>query len=486
MYANKYTVRSFNRSEKRISMYSISKKLFIFGLMQSLPDTLLAELSVIPQWNQADFLSAHDKNSVNSIRLNTEKVQQVSFDNISISQVPWCVNGRYLETRPAFYLDPLWHAGAYYVQEASSMFIWHILEQECVSETALKVLDLCAAPGGKTTLLASYFQKGLVVSNEVIKTRASILVENTTKWGTGNVVVSNNDPKHFAALAGFFDVMLIDAPCSGSGLFRKDASWREGWSEENVELCCQRQKRILADAWPALSEGGLLMYATCSYSRAEDEDIVDWICENLDAEPIRIALNNDWNIVEVESEKKGFGYRFFPHLLKGEGFFVTVFRKKSTPNLGFWNAKKLNVISKKESAIIEPWLADSASVTAFYQGDNVLGIDTQWAESIGVLQEHLYLRKAGFAIGQIKTKGMVPAADLALSTALVHELPTIELGTQDAVSYLRRQDFDLPNPDNFKGWVLISYQNVGLGWIKALPNRFNNYYPIEWRILKQE
>jgi len=276
----------------------------------SLPPQLLQSLSDAPGFNREAFEVVHKSGAqVTSIRLNPGKLVA---DNAMIGdQVPWCPHGLYLSSRPSFTLDPCFHAGAYYVQEASSMFLWHALKESIGIDTKKKVLDLCAAPGGKSTLLASYFTDGLVVANEVIKSRASILVENITKWGSSQVVVTNNDPSHFQSLPGYFDVMVIDAPCSGSGLFRKDPDAISEWSLDNVQLCSQRQQRILADVLPALKEDGLLIYSTCSYSAEEDETIADWLVAEMGMESKQLHPENSWGIVETISPlQKAYGYRF--------------------------------------------------------------------------------------------------------------------------------------------------------------------------------
>ncbi|MBZ0099994.1 MAG: RsmB/NOP family class I SAM-dependent RNA methyltransferase, partial [Taibaiella sp.] len=227
--------------------------------------------------------------------------------------------------------DPLYHAGAYYVQEASSMFLSQVIQQLIPERNNLRVLDLCAAPGGKSTLIASLLEKdSLLISNEVIRTRASILEENITRWGYMNTWVTSNDPKDFSKLKGYFDIIVVDAPCSGSGLFRKDERALDEWSEANVQLCAQRQQRILADVWPALKENGILMYATCSYSPQEDEEILDWLGDDFEVASLPVQLSEEWGVVETTSAKHQFkGYRFFPHKVQGEGFFIAAVRKNN-------------------------------------------------------------------------------------------------------------------------------------------------------------
>jgi 16S rRNA C967 or C1407 C5-methylase (RsmB/RsmF family) len=280
---------------------------------------LLDKLEDVEGFSRESFIHAHETPSVTSIRFNIEKLtrfaataQSTHPEFILKEKVPWCEFGFYLEERPSFTLDPLLHAGAYYVQEASSMFLFEVLKQTC-NDNNKSVLDLCAAPGGKSSLLASYFKNSLIVSNEIIKQRANILYENLTKWGAANIVVTNNDAADFQRLENYFDVIVVDAPCSGSGLFRKDANAIEEWNEGNIHLCSQRQQRILADVYAALKQDGILIYSTCSYSEEEDEDILDWLKNNFDVDTIQLKLKDDWNITETQSSKhKAFGYRFWP------------------------------------------------------------------------------------------------------------------------------------------------------------------------------
>ena len=289
--------------------------------------------------NEKNFLNAHQNEpSPVSIRLNPFKKSDLKPGE----RVPWCDNGFYLDIRPSFTFDPLFHAGCYYVQEASSMFIDTILRHIRPDKTEpVKILDLCAAPGGKSTLISAAIEKNdLLVSNEIIKTRVPVLCDNLNRWGMANNIVTNNDPRDFSRLKGFFDIILVDAPCSGSGMFRKDHAAMNEWSEAKVNLCHQRQERILADVYPALTEDGYLIYSTCSYSHQENEDILDWLCESFNMESVRIPIKEEWGIVETQStQKKAWGYRFYPGQVKGEGLFAACLQKKeiATPLNTFKN-----------------------------------------------------------------------------------------------------------------------------------------------------
>jgi len=317
-----------------------------------LPEEFLADLEGVKGFDREAFVAVHEaKEGVTSIRINPAKWlmeslivnrqssigaeggsnthSRLMIDDSRLSPVPWSQYGFYLDKRPSFTFDPLFHAGCYYVQEASSMFLEQALKQLTDLSQPLKVLDLCAAPGGKSTHLQSLLSPdSLLVSNEVIKQRSLVLIDNIIRWGCNNVVVTNNDPRAFQKLPGYFDVMVVDAPCSGSGLFRKDEEAIDEWSLNNVALCSQRQQRILADALPALKENGLLVYSTCSYSEEEDEAIMDWLVEEMGME--NISLNEpvtDGIVVTSSRKTAATGYRFFPDKSRAKVFFWPVFAR---------------------------------------------------------------------------------------------------------------------------------------------------------------
>lgn len=449
------------------------------------PSNFLDSIAGSPGFNAENFLKTHENaNSPTSIRLNPFKKSAIKGDG----QVLWCKEGYYLDSRPSFTFDPLFHAGCYYVQEASSMFIDHILHYINKDSDGIKVLDLCAAPGGKSTLISSALQENdLFVANEIIKTRVPVLSDNLTRWGAANTIVSNNDPKDFSRLKGFFDIILVDAPCSGSGMFRKDPDAMNEWSEANVNLCHQRQERILADVYPALKEDGYLIYSTCSYSVEENEDILDWLCSAFDMESIRIPIDGDWGIVESQStQNKAWGYRFYPGQVKGEGLFAACLRKRessdSVPPVKDKEHQKANF---KEIDQVKPYINKAEDFFFFKVNDDWLAIDRQHKDSVAILQRYLYIKKSGIRIGKLMGKDMVPDHELALSLIINKDkfLQT-ELTKEQAIQYLRRDNIiDLYFDD--KGWSLMTFEGHALGWAKLLPNRINNYYPKEIRILSK-
>ncbi len=453
-----------------------------------LPSALLSALENVQGFNREAFEAVHASGQqITSIRFNPDKQslvkQEDTVDSRPSTTVPWCPYGYYLAERPSFTFDPLFHAGAYYVQEASSMFLWQVLTQLIPSAQQKKVLDLCAAPGGKSTLLASYFKEGLVVANEVIKSRANILIENITKWGSDHVVVTNNDPSHFQSLKNYFDVMVIDAPCSGSGLFRKDPDAINEWSEENVKLCSLRQQRIIADVLPALKENGILIYSTCSYSPEEDERILDWIMNEFNVSECRLQVPGEWNIVETQSNRHGaFGYRFYPDKLQGEGFFIAAFIKTASDDDAYFSEQNISAPSKQELQLLQSFYPVPDGYTVFKQNDSFRIIKKEWLNDLKILAKNLYIKKAGIEIGTIKGKDVIPSHELALSYLPLESMAAIELDKEQSLQYLKKKELNIAASG--KGWSLVKYCGLSLGWIKVLPNRINNYYPGEWRILK--
>lgn len=488
---------------------SFSQRFFI---LKSLPGKFLESLKGIEGFDRDAFVKIHESGEqVTSIRANPRKAAndkrqtgiQESF-NISLSndsqnqneypihhsrftiheKVPWSQFGFYLKERPSFTFDPLFHAGLYYVQEASSMFLEQAFKQLVDLSKSIKVLDLCAAPGGKSTHIQSLISsESLLVSNEIIRSRNNILIDNIVKWGSTNVIVSNNDPSAFQKLEGYFDVIVVDAPCSGSGLFRKDEEAIDEWSLNNVQLCSQRQQRILADAIPALKENGILIYSTCSYSREEDEGIMDWLVEEMEMKNEKLKIENDWNIVETSSKTNSKGYRFYPDKLKGEGLFLACFQKLSSTRDQKFRPGKIEKASAKEKNIIEPWLK-KVEYELIKDNNSFFALPSFLVNEYSILKTALNIQYKGAGIGQIMKDRLIPDHSLALSTIISDEIPFNELSYEHAIKYLQRQDVNLNTSG--KGWQLVKHRDYNLGWINVLPNRINNYYPKELRILKQQ
>jgi len=456
-----------------------------------MPDTNLPtdfEYQMLELLGQAEFeqfKAAINNSSRTSIRLNSAKNFSISWAK---SPIPWSSNGFFLEERPSFTLDPALHAGAYYVQEASSMFIAHILQSIAIPKGFF--LDLAAAPGGKSTLLSSYLGKdGMLIANDVIQPRAQILKENIIKWGMGNAIVTNNDPEHFEPLEGFFDLVLVDAPCSGEGMFRKDPAAREEWSIDNVQLCSARQKRIMDQAGALVKADGYLIYSTCTFNKQENENMIQFLTSEFSYEPVRVPLDADWNIRETSVEAEGktfYGYRFFPHLVEGEGFFITVLKRSAEAYIQEPKKVKdfkhpyLKEVWDRESAELDVELGFDGTGKYYTLNDSYFRISTAWNLHFQKVSQHLSLKYFGVELGKKQRKDWIPNHEWALSTLPKNGFPSHELIETEAIEFLRKSDLELSGLPI--GWVLITYQNLPLGWIKNLGNRVNNYYPKEWRI----
>lgn len=445
--------------------------------MAKLPPELLSGLKGAKGFDPEKFEAIHNTVPPTSVRIHPEK----GGDYFSDKQVvPWCDTGRYLEERPVFTLDPAFHAGAYYVQEASSMFLHHAISSLTAERKGLRVLDLCAAPGGKSTLIASLLDKtSLLVSNEVIRSRASILEENMSKWGYMNTWVTCNAPKDLGKLKGYFDIIVVDAPCSGSGLFRKDEAAIDEWSTDNVALCSQRQQKILADVMPALKEGGTLIYSTCSYSTEEDEDILEWLAADFELATMKIPLEKEWGVVEVETEEKHmYGYRFYPYHLSGEGFFIAALQKQSEQK----EMKEGKYKSAHDLAVYKQssFLLESSNWLCLSHNDEYRAIYIEQEKDYHLLKGSVFFRKLGLGLGTPIKKQWLPSHDVALSIDKSKSLPAIELDRSQALKYLKKEEADLPDME--KGWYMVSYNGLGLGWLKNVGGRYNNYLPKHWRI----
>ena len=449
--------------------------------MLKLPIELLDSLEGVEGFERNAFIQAHESaEQVTSVRINPQKWDQ----NIPLdieAKVPWSEYGYYLNSRPSFTFDPFFHAGCYYVQEASSMFLEQAFKQLITPDQSIKVLDLSAAPGGKSTHIQSLITAdSLLVSNEVIKTRANTLKQNIIKWGAENVIVTSSDPQQFSFLNGFFDVVVVDAPCSGSGLFRRDPDAIKEWSKENVMLCCGRQQRILADVLPCLKENGILIYSTCSYSREEDEDISTWLVEHIGMESLELRVPEEWNIVQSTTANSR-SYRFYPGKTKGEGFYMSCFRKKAETSAAKIKQQKPSKATPKEVEVINNWI-DTGGLTLLKHKDSLFALPSNLVDALHHIQSSLYVVYPGLALGEVIREKFIPDHALAMSKRLNTNIPKADLSYEDAIRFLQRQD--IPPLKNLKGWVLASYKGVPLGWMNVLPGRINNYYPKDLRILK--
>lgn len=412
------------------------------------------------------FVNAFSQDVPTSIRINRRKCSEAELADLvgDGERVGWCDDGYYLPTRPAFTFDPRLHAGWYYVQEASSMFLSRVLRQ-LVSEP-VAMLDMCAAPGGKsTTAIAALPEGSRLVCNEPIRTRANILAENIQKWGVGNVMVTNNYPKDIARAKMMFDVILCDVPCSGEGMFRKDEAAIGEWSMQKVNQCASLQREIVAEAWKCLKDGGILVYSTCTFNAHEDEENVDWICRELGAEPIEIETREGENILGSLVEGIDLPvYRFIPGVARGEGLFMAVMRKGD------------NSHSQDEEFSGKPRVEGFSSKTKEEKSAGKKTFSKKKGDSrLNVIYD-------GIPEGERKGKDIIPPHALALSVDFdAKSYPIVEVDLHTAISYLRREAIVLPE-DAPRGFVAIAHRGARLGFAKNIGNRANNLYPQEWRI----
>ncbi len=389
--------------------------------------------------------------------------------------VPWSSCGKYLVNRPNFTLNPLFHGGTFYVQEASSMFLEQALKQ-CGAPRV--VLDLCAAPGGKSTLLRSLLpEEAFLVSNEPVRTRAQVLYENMIKWGHEGCMVTCNYPRDFTKAGAVFDLIVVDAPCSGEGMFRKDNPALEMWSPLNVADCAERQRDIVRTIWPALKSDGYLIYSTCTYNTAENEENIEYFCEELDAEAVKIQTPPSCNITgNLLAGSCVPVYRFLPHKTRGEGFFLAILRKN-----GQTNPKKLKD-KLRFKPIPENWAKNikAENLVLWEQGNCGYALRNYDAEIADHLTDTLHPLHAGLPLYEKKGSKTIPSHGLAMSRLLdTAAFPKVELTLPQALDYLRRQAIQT---DAEKGYILLTYKDIPLGFANNLGGRANNMYPANWRI----
>ena len=404
-------------------------------------------------------------------------------------RVPWCADGFLLAGRPSFTFDSDFHAGAYYVQEAASQFVGCLLQG--VPTFGARILDLCAAPGGKTTLYASLVGRGgLVVANEIDRRRASVLADNVRKWGTGNVVVTTCEPHAVCDCEAWFDVVAVDAPCSGEGMFRKDPDARGEWSEGNVKQCAARQDEILREAWRALRPGGTLVYSTCTFNRDEDEGALErmaaWAGDEI-AESEETAVEDAWGIVcgRVGAFRT---FRFYPHRTCGEGFFAAVARKSFDAG-GRVRAPKARrtvfaAVDRKTAGELARWVRNPGGMRFAAVADTCYAWYAAQADAVRTLSEALPVIYSGVALGQVFKGVLKPDPALAFFDGLNRgALPAAELDDEETLRFLRRQD--IAAGGLAEGMNLVCSRGRALGFAKRIGARVNNLYPNSLRIIKQ-
>ena len=425
-----------------------------------------------------------------SVRLNPAKMAEQKWGG---GRVAWSDYGYLLGERPAFTLDPDFHAGAYYVQEASSQFAGYIVSMAVGGAEACKgqrVLDMCAAPGGKSTHYATLVgERGLVVANEINRSRAAVLADNARKWGLGNMVVTCNDSARVADFEEWFDVVAVDAPCSGEGMFRKSDEACEQWSEANVAMCAERQWEILQNAFRSLKPGGVLLYSTCTFNRTEDEDVVGRACEEFGDELLAvddIPIGDDWGVV-TGREGVFQTFRFFPHRLTGEGMFMAVARKAglatSRRRMPKARRKVMEAVDKRTAQELSRWVKESEQMRFFAAGDTLYGCRKEHYDEVEALAGTLAVIYSGVAMGQVFKGKLKPDGALALYAGVNHDaVACCEVDEQEALKFLRKQDMDAAQFS--EGVNMVLYGGRPLGFVKRVGVRVNDMYPNSLRILK--
>lgn len=403
--------------------------------------------------------------------------------------VPWEPQGRYLAERPAFTFDPLLHQGAYYVQDPSSMITGLIVRTllSVMPDRPLVMLDACAAPGGKTTAALAALPPGSVmVANEFTPSRVAPLAENLARWGNPDAVVTSQPVGKLARLApAAFDIVAVDAPCSGEGMMRKDADARSQWTDGLTRSCAALQREILADAWTALRPGGYLIYSTCTFNTRENEENHAWLVTEFGAEPVEIPVDSSWGIAGAIGSSLP-AMRFIPGLVRGEGLFAAVVRKPGTlpENAGGTRntgRRTGNNRDKHAASPVSAWLAEPSAFTVRERGDS---LDLMPVSPL-LPQEIAAICRPAVCAATVKGRDIIPDTSLAWSSALRPDaFPTVDVDTATAVAFLRREALRLPDGAP-RGIVMLGHAGLPLGFVKNLGNRANNLHRASWRILSQ-
>lgn len=418
------------------------------------------------------FLASIENTPNTSIRINPRK-------NIGVvnNTIPWAKHGLQLDNRPNFTLVPDFHTGKFYVQESSSMFIDCVLEQVKKIIPLDTVLDLCAAPGGKSTIILDHLEHHqYLISNEISSQRNAILRENLTKWGYPNFLITENKPADFRFLPNYFDCILIDAPCSGEGLFRKDKNARLEWSTDIADMCSDRQIDILKTIWPSLKEGGILIYSTCTYNPKENELLLEELLNmGYDFESISIQTQPEWNIDIIQTDNV-IGYRFLPHLVPGEGFYCSVLKKKGTFK---------PTAQKNTRDYIHPWIEEHIDTKTLdryssYKFKNSLFLaPSRLLDDLAAINKKLYIKQIGIELGNFRGEKIEPSQGLVLLYPEKKNFPFLELTYEQTLNYLSLKDIKLDAPE---GYSLVCYQQMPLGFIKFEKSKITNLYPGGWKI----
>lgn len=452
-------------------------------MRRNLPDGFADMLHTLGLDDLTDTLATSEPEV--SVRLNPSK-PGAEFEGSE--PVAWCPGGLYLPQRPVFTLDPGLHQGLYYVQEASSMFHAHIISTLGL-DRPVRVLDACAAPGGKTTAVASALPEGsVIVANEFVPARAAILKENIIKWGYPSAIVTRAATSAFSRLAGMFDIIVADVPCSGEGMMRKEPKAVEQWSPGLTSQCAALQWEIVSDLWPALAPGGWMIYSTCTFNRTENEDMLRRIADTFGAETIEVPADASWGITPA-LDPDLHACRFIPGRTRGEGLFAALIRKPGSADPSNRKTPKASRKGHRRDsgtdntvATAARWILNPEAYTIRSTPERVWAFPTAHLDLLDAVARRADIIHEGIPLATLKGRDIIPAHALALSTALAPGVfPTVELDTPTALAYLRGEAVALPQGTP-KGFVAPAHLGRPLGWMKNLGNRANNLYPAPYRI----
>ncbi|MCO5233747.1 MAG: hypothetical protein LC105_12430 [Chitinophagales bacterium] len=446
----------------------------------SLPTQFKQQIQQLLGAEATTYFNSLDEEEVSSIRIHPLHAYSPEIDTAII---PWEEHGRYLSERPVFAHDPAWHGGMYYVQESSSMLTGYICKN--LFHSPIVALDLCAAPGGKSTHLLDVLpHESLLVSNEIISKRNQILAENIQRWGNGYNIITKGESHEFASLEQFFDLVVIDAPCSGEGLFRRQAEAIEEWSEENVRICTERQENILNNILHSIKTGGYLCYSTCTYELSENEGQVQKLLDTGLFELIKIDIKDFSGLRE--------GYipgtvRCWSHLVKGSGFYISLLKKVAHTSESLqirkkrlWNWKS----SRKIPNPLEHFVQITQKYTLYQSGEFLRAFPQKYQYELSSIAENVSITNFGINLGKLNKEIFTPAHALIYSTLLHPDIPKYTSDDKTlALDFLRRKE--IPVLKILKnGWAVFQWKNIPLGWIKQNAQRVNNYYPLNWMLRK--
>lgn len=453
-----------------------------FADMKSLPPLFIEQIESYND-RSLDGLTEALTDSAPSVSVRINRRKPAALPD-GLRQVPWCPEGRYLDKRPVFTFDPAMHQGRYYVQDASSMIISEIVRQLCESISfPILYLDACAAPGGKTTAAIDALPEGsLALANEYDYRRAEILKENLMKWGYPSVMVSRGDTARMRKLRDTFQIVAADVPCSGEGMFRKDDEAIQCWSPELVAICARRQREIIDNLWGSITPGGYFIYSTCTFNRSENEEMVDYIVSTYGAESVAMNFEK-FPQISGGIDTPHHCYRFMPHRTEGEGLFVAVLRRPGELTEPQVTKPPRKEREKKTTKIVLPQWTDGCDLSII--DDTVYATPVQWTATIRHIASCLDTILRGVETGAIKGRDIVPSQALAMSACMRRDaFPTVDVDRETALTYLRRETIELPESTP-RGFILLTYENVPLGFVKNIGNRSNNLYPAQWRILRK-